>query len=64
MAADTIKLPPNPFKTIEQLANQEIIIAALRVWPEHIRWEQSERLIASALNDAQLVGQQTGRVRN
>jgi hypothetical protein len=59
MAAETIRLPENPFKTVEQLANREIarkIIAAMRVWPEHIRWAQGERLIASALNDAQLVG--------
>ena len=36
------------------------IVAAMRVWPEQIRWAQGERLIASALNDAQLAG----RVRN
>jgi hypothetical protein len=60
MAADSI----SPFAPIQQLANREIarkIIAAMRVWPEHIRWAQGERLIASALNDAQLVA---GRVRN
>jgi hypothetical protein len=49
----------NPFSTIEHLANREIarrIVAAMRDGDPRCCWASGERLIAAALNDAQVLG--------
>jgi hypothetical protein len=49
-----------PFATIEALANREIarrIVAAIRDGNPQTCWQSGERLIAGALDDAQLVGE-------
>jgi hypothetical protein len=53
----TDSLPSNHFNTIEALANREIarrIIAAMRNGDPQACWCTGERLIATALDDAQL----------
>jgi hypothetical protein len=65
-APDSLNLPTNHFKTIESLANREIarrIIAAMRDGDPQACWCTGERLIAIALDDAQLCAKVTEGLR-
>jgi hypothetical protein len=58
-ATSTLGARPNPFNTIESLANREIarrIVAQLRHSNSPDRYETTERLIAAAIDDAQVLG--------